>query len=242
VKDGVQRLSACGIDGLVIIGGNGSQRGALALAAKGVPVVGVASTIDNDLAGSDVTIGVDTALNVALEAVDRIKTTAASHRRAFLVEVMGRECGYLALMTGIAGGAEVVVLPEVLSDPEEIAKELWGAYERGKQHAIGVVAEGARWNVEALMKHFRETRAALGFELRATALGHIQRGGAPGAFDRILATRLGACAVEALAKGRSGVLIGLIGNRITETSLARVMTEPKPLDPAMIRLAGVLAQ
>ena len=179
------------IDGLIVIGGNGSQTGALLLSRAGFPVVGVASTIDNDLYGSEITIGVDTALNVALEAIDRLKITASSHQRAFLVEVMGRDCGYLALMAGIAGGAEAVVIPEVETDPERLADEIRAAYERGKAHAIIVVAEGARFNAERLSHYFREHQKRLGFELRVTTLGHVQRGGAPGAFDRLLATRLG---------------------------------------------------
>ena len=143
------------IDALIVIGGDGSQAGALALSQKGLPVVGIASTIDNDLCGSEITIGVDTALNVALEAIDRIKVTASSHERAFLVEVMGRNCGYLALISGIAGGAESIVLPETQSAPETIACELRGAYERGKAHAIVVVAEGACYNAEVAHALFR---------------------------------------------------------------------------------------
>src|SRR5207248_8977778 len=131
-------LEARGIDGLVVIGGNGSQSGALALAQMGLQVVGVASTIDNDLAGSDITIGVDTALNIALESIDRLKVTASSHRRAFLVEVMGRHCGYLALMTGIAGGAEDIVIPERECTPEVVVNGIHQAYERGKKHALVV--------------------------------------------------------------------------------------------------------
>ncbi len=132
------------VEALVVIGGSGSQTGAQALSQMGFPVVGVASTIDNDLYGSEITIGVDTALNIALEAIDRLKVTASSHHRAFLVEVMGRECGYLALMAGIAGGAEAVIIPEVETDPEAVATELRAAYERGKSHALVVVAEGAK--------------------------------------------------------------------------------------------------
>ena len=167
----------------VVIGGNGSQTGAFALSQMGVPVVGVASTIDNDLYGSDITIGVDTALNIALEAIDRLKTTASSHQRAFLVEVMGRHCGYLALMAGLTGGAEVVVIPEAELEPWAIAEEFRKAYQRGKAHAIGVVAEGARNNAAAMARHFAEHHDELGFDLRVTTLGHVQRGGAPGAFD-----------------------------------------------------------
>jgi 6-phosphofructokinase 1 len=156
------------VEGLIVIGGNGSQTGANALAQMGFPVIGIASMIDNDLYGSEVTIGVDTALNIALEAIDRLKVTASSHQRAFLVEVMGRDCGYLALMAGIAGGAEAVVIPEVETDPETIAAELRAAYERGKTNALVVVAEGAKYNAEAMAHYFAENRMRLGFDLRVT--------------------------------------------------------------------------
>src|SRR5438132_11287018 len=142
--------------------------------------------------------------SIALEAIDRLKTTASSHQRAFLVEVMGRNCCYLALAAGVAGGAEVVGIPEVEMSPDAMADELQAAYTRGKRHAIVVVAEGARWDALALARHFEKHRERIGFELRVTTLGHVQRGGAPGAFDRLLATRLGAAAVERLADGESG--------------------------------------
>jgi 6-phosphofructokinase 1 len=230
-----------GIEGLIVIGGNGSQTGAYALSQMGYPVVGIASTIDNDLYGSDVTIGVDTALNIALEAIDRLKVTASSHQRAFLVEVMGRNCGYLALMSGIAGGAETIVLPEVETKPETIAEELRSAYTRGKPHAIVVVAEGAEYNAEKLAHYFQENRESLGFELRVTTLGHVQRGGEPGAYDRLLATRLGAEATQRLADGEYGVLIGLVGGEIKATSLAEVAGKKKPLDMSLVALSKVLA-
>jgi 6-phosphofructokinase 1 len=234
-------LSRQAIDGLVIIGGNGSQAGAFALSQMGVPVVGVASTIDNDLYGSDITIGVDTALNIALEAIDRLKTTASSHQRAFLVEVMGRNCGYLALMAGLTGGAEVVVIPEAEMEPQEVADEFRKAYERGKAHAIGVVAEGARNNAAAMARHFAEHHDELGFDLRVTTLGHVQRGGAPGAFDRSLGTRLGAAAVDCLADARFGVLVGHVKGTVATTDLAEVAGASKPLDLELVALAGVLA-
>jgi 6-phosphofructokinase 1 len=230
------------IEALVVIGGNGSQAGAYALSEMGFPVVGVASTIDNDLCGTEISIGVDTALDVALEAIDRLKVTASSHQRAFLVEVMGRKCGYLALMAGIAGGAEVIIIPEVETDPEAVAAELRAAYERGKPHALGVVAEGARYNAEGLARFFEEHRKRLGFELRVTTLGHVQRGGAPGAFDRLLATRLGAAATEHLAQGEHGVLMGLLKGEIAATSLAEVVANKKPLDLRLLELARVLAK
>jgi 6-phosphofructokinase 1 len=238
----IRNLGERGVDALVVVGGDGSQTGALRLQEKGFQVVGCASTIDNDLSGAEITLGVDTALNVALEAIDRIKVTASSHERAFLVEVMGRNCGYLALTAGVAGGAECVLLPEVETAPDKVAHELRAAYERGKSHAIAVVAEGARYNAAALAKHFEEHRERIGFELRVVKLGHIQRGGTPGAFDRILGTRMGAAAVEYLEQSRFGVLMGLNRGEITATALQDVVGKKKPLDPKLLRLAGILAQ
>ena len=240
--EALRQLGAHGSDALVVIGGNGSQAGADHLSRMGFPVVGVASTIDNDLCGSEITIGVDTALNIALEAIDRLKVTASSHQRAFLVEVMGRDCGYLALAAAVAGGAEAVVIPEMEMDPETLAAELRGAYQRGKPHALVVVAEGAHYNAERLMRYFAEHRQRLGFELRATILGHVQRGGTPGAFDRLLATRFGAAAIERLAGGEKGVLVGLLRGQIATTPLAEVVANRKPLDLNLLELARVLAR
>jgi 6-phosphofructokinase 1 len=236
----IRNLNQFDIEGLVVIGGNGSQTGAHALHTLGFPVVGVASTIDNDLYGSDITIGVDTALNIALEAIDRLKITASSHQRAFLVEVMGRNCGYLAMMAAIAGGAEEMVLPELEVDPEVIAASLTEAYERGKAHAIIVVAEGARYNANKLDEYFKQHRERLGFDLRVTILGHVQRGGTPQAYDRILASRLGAGATDALARGETGVLVGMINSAVKTTPLDEVVGKPKKLDESLIELAKKL--
>ena len=236
----LRELNGQGIEGLAVIGGNGSQTGNYALHKLGFPTVGIASTIDNDLWGSDTTIGVDTALNIALESIDRLKTTASSHQRAFLIEVMGRNCGYLALMAAIAGGAEYVVLPEVETDPEKIAETLSSAYERGKSHAIIVVAEGAKYNATALDAYFTEHRERLGFDLRVTIIGHVQRGGNPGAVDRILASRLGAAAVQQLVSGNLGVLVGEVKGEIVCTPLEEVVNHPKPLDPEYLKLAEIL--
>jgi len=230
------------IDALVVIGGNGSQAGAHALSEMGYPVIGVASTIDNDLYGSDITIGVDTALDVAIQAIDRIKVTASSHERAFIVEVMGRECGYLALMAGIAGGADAIIIPEAEIDPESAATILRAAYERGKTHALIVVAEGAQCNADKLAHYFQEHRQRLGFELRVTILGHVQRGGTPGSFDRLLASRLGAAATDHLARGQYGILLGLIEDKVTATSLREVATKKKQLDLHLLELARILAK
>ncbi len=241
-KQALSNLAKHGIEALVVIGGNGSQTGANVLFEMGFPVVGISSTIDNDLYGAEITIGVDTALNIALEAIDRLKVTAASHKRAFLIEVMGRDCGYLALMSGIAGGAEAVVIPEVETTPEAVAAEITAAYERGKTHAIIVVAEGAAYDAEKLNAYFREHKAKLGFDLRMTTLGHVQRGGEPTAFDRILATRLGAAATECLQNGEYGVLVGLNKGQITTTPLATVAANKKLIDMKTFELAGILAK
>jgi len=238
----LRALNERDVEALVVIGGNGSQSGAAALSEMGFPVVGVASTIDNDLCGSDITIGVDTALNVALEAIDRLKVTASSHQRAFLIEVMGRGCGYLALMAAIAGGAEYVIIPEVETDPEEVAKELRAAYKRGKPHSLVVVAEGAKYNAARLADYFKENRERLGFELRVTTLGYVQRGGEPTAADRLLGTILGAAAVETLARGQTGVLMGQVKGAVAATPLAEVACGQKPLDTHLWELARVLAK
>lgn len=236
----LKMLAKHGVDGLVVIGGNGSQTGSAALHEHGFPVVGVASTIDNDLFGSDITIGVDTALNIALEAIDRLKTTASSHQRAFIIEVMGRGCGYLALMASIAGGAEAVVIPEVPTDPEMIARVICSAYERGKHHAIVVVAEGADYNAERLSHYFAKHQERLGFDIRTTTLGHVQRGGAPSAYDRILASRLGAGATAALSRGEYGVLVGMIRSEVVTTPLEEVIGHIKGVDMSLFELARIL--
>lgn len=238
----LDRLRMRDIEQLVVIGGDGSQAGACALSRRGLSVVGVASTIDNDLVGSDVTIGATTAIDVALESVDRLRVTASSHGRVFLVEVMGRECGYLAANVGIASGAEIIVVPESPSDPESIATDLNAAYERGKSHAIVVVAEGAQHNAEALAEYFGHHKARLGFDLRICRLGHVQRGGAPGVADRMLATRLGAAAIAQVDAGRTGVLVGIVGGQVVATPLGEVVGRRKGLDPALLQLARVLAQ
>jgi 6-phosphofructokinase 1 len=239
-RKGIRTLRQLGIDALVVIGGNGSQTGNYELHKLGFPVVGIASTIDNDLCGTEITIGVDTALNIALEAIDRLKVTASSHQRAFLLEVMGRKCGYIALMSGIAGGAEYILLPEIETDPEEVAESLRLAYEHGKAHAIIVVAEGAKYNADALIHYFEKHQDRLGFKIRATILGHVQRGGTPGAFDRILASRLGNGAVEAIDRDEYGVLVGLNKGVITTTPLEEIVGKTKDISMDMVRLAQIL--
>ena len=236
------QLQQRGVEALVVIGGNGTQTGAHDLSTLGFPVVGIASTIDNDLVGSEITIGVDTALNVALESIDRLRTTASSHNRGFLVEVMGRKCGYLALMLGIAGGAEAVVIPEAEIDPSKVAELIREAFARGKAHAFVVVAEGARNNAAVLGPYLRAHEGDLGIDVRTTTLGHVQRGGVPSAFDRILATRLGVGAVWHLARKKFGVLVGLDGNEVAGTPLEDVAGRTKPIDARLLEMARDLAQ
>jgi 6-phosphofructokinase 1 len=241
IQEAISVLKAQNVDGLIVIGGSGSQAGAAALAAQGFRVVGIPSTIDNDLCGTDISIGVDTALNVALEAIDRIKVTASSHHRAFLVEVMGRDCGYLALMAGIAGGAEAIIIPEAELDPETLADTLREAYQRGKAHAIAVIAEGAVFNAFKLESYFKNHQERLGFELRVITLGHIQRGGCPTAFDRLIGTRFGAAAVECLHRETHGVLVGMQKNAITSTPLLIGVGRRRGPDQSLFRLAEMLA-
>ncbi len=234
-------LHAAGATALVVVGGNGSQTGAYALEQMGFPVVGIASTIDNDLLGTDVTLGVDTAINIAVEAIDRLQTTAGSHRRAFLVEVMGRDCGYLALQAAIAGGAEAVAIPEVETHPERIEATLRQAHERGRRGGIVVVAEGAKYNAEALAAWFKADGAQLGYELRTITLGHVQRGGTPTAADRVLGSRLGAEAVRVLLEGQSGVLVGIQSGSLCTTPLGDIAGKTKTPDLSLLALAEALA-
>ena len=237
----LEQLRRRDINALIVIGGNGSQSGAHALALRGMNVLGVASTIDNDLLGTDVSIGTTTALDTAMEAIDRLRVTAASHRRVFLVEVMGRHSGYLAAVVAIAGGAEAIVVPELDMPPEAIAQQLQASRQRGKSHAIVVVAEGARHGVDALSNYFRDQRQQLGLDLRITRLGHVQRGGAPGVYDRMLATRLGAASIEALLAAQTGVLVGLRRGAIAMTPLSEIAGRTAPLDLQLLELAQGLA-
>ncbi len=237
----LENLCRRDVQALIVIGGNGSQAGSHELCEMGYPVMGVSSTIDNDLEGTDITIGVDTAINVAREAIDRLKVTAASHRRAFLVETMGRKCGYVALMAGIAGGAEVVVIPEREIPPEKVAQELRAAYERGKRDAVVVVAEGAKNNARKLYDCLSDS-SETGFALRVTILGHVQRGAKPTAADRLLATRLGEEAVRALLRDEREELVGIRGDEIVTTPLKEVVGRQKSIDLELFELANIMAQ
>ncbi len=204
------QLQKLRLEGLVIIGGDGSFRGGHVLDHElGLPVIGVPATIDNDIPGTDHSIGFDTALNIAIDAVDKIRDTATSHGRIFVVEVMGRSCGLLAIQCGIGCGAEEVLVPEIPYDLDEICRRIEKGYNRGKRHAIMIVAEGA-----ARASYITyEMKNRLQRPIRMMVLGHLQRGGSPSAFDRILATRLGNYATEQLFEGARGVMVGLVANK-----------------------------
>ncbi|HEX2912872.1 MAG TPA: 6-phosphofructokinase [Chloroflexia bacterium] len=236
--EAVRNLQSEGIEALIVIGGNGSLTGALELQKLGVPVVGLPGSIDNDLYGTDVAIGVDTCLNTILTAIDNIKDTASSHRRAFILEVMGRNSGYLAMMGALAGGAEVAVVPEIPIELSEIDTKLRAAFDRNKSHFIVIVAEGAALKTSQIHDYLCSHGA---HEVRVTILGHIQRGGAPTAFDRILATRLGSAAVETLLSGQSGVMMGLNGKQIEAVPLEDVVTRTKQTDYATYQLIKLLS-
>ncbi len=239
-RRGLRRLREHDIDGLIVIGGDGSLMGALALHNLGFPVVGMPGSIDNDIWGTNMAIGVDTALNTILDAIDRLRDTASSHERAFLIEVMGRNCGYLALMGGILGGAEITLIPERDMELDEVSARLEDAYLRGKNHAIAVIAEGAKYKITEVAK-FLETHN-VGFEVRITILGHIQRGGSPTAFDRLLATRMGVKAVECLSNGTYGVMVGLDGREISTVSLEDVTSKKRSANMEYYDLAEVLSR
>lgn len=227
------------IDALVVIGGDGSLAGALDLyQLENFRVMCLPATIDNDLYGTDMCIGVDTALNTVISAIDKIKDTASSHRRAFVIEVMGRNCGYLALMSGIAGGVEAVIVPEFPANLEEISIQLKRGYQRGKSHCIILVAEGAGdvYKIGKLMEDH------IGFKMRITVLGHLQRGGSPSAYDRILGSRLGFAAVEQLLKKQYFHMVGLSGNKTHTIPLTEVLGKKKTLRKSMYNLAAILAR
>lgn len=237
----VTQLSARDIDGLMVIGGNGSQSGSLALHRLGVPVVGVASTIDNDLAVVDTTIGVDTALNTAVEAVDRLRDTASSHHRAFIVEVMGRHSGYLATMIALASGAEQLLIPEMPQTIDAVLAGIRESYAAGKSHCIIIVAEGSSLTAATLHDEIRARHAEV-FETRLVVLGHTQRGGTPTVFDRLLGTRLGAGAVEALLAGETGVVAGLAEGSVHRIPLADAIQPCVKVNDQLYRLAATLAR
>jgi len=235
----VRRLAQSGVEALVVIGGGGSLAGALSLSERDVTTVGIPATIDNDIPGTELSIGVDTAVNTAVEAIDRIRGTAISHNRAHLLEVMGRGCGYLALMSAIGGGAEAVLVPEFEFRPDDLIGAIEGAYQGGRSHFIVVVAEGAEPSAERLREYINDAEGAFAADL--TSVGHIQSGGDPSAYDRILAARLGAAAVAAVDDGASGVMVGADGQGVVRTPLEEVVGNDRPLDPNLYRLAHVLS-
>lgn len=237
---GARTLERHGIEGLIVIGGDGSFRGAQLLQEEhGIRVVGIPATIDNDINGTDVSIGFNTALDVALDAVDRLRDTAASHDRLFLIEVMGRRAGHIALSVGVAGGAEVIVVPEAPLPAEEVVRLLLKAEERGKTSSIVVVAEGAYAGGAAWLQ--KEIEASCGYDVRTVILGHTQRGGSPNARDRVLASRLGFHAVHTLAAGQGGVMVGTDRRDIVKIPLKELELHPKDIDRELLEVAYVLA-
>lgn len=239
-REAIRKINEAGIDGLVIIGGEGSMHGAYAISQQGVRVVGIPASIDNDIWGTNMAIGVDTALNTIMEAVDKLRDTASSHNRAFLVETMGRGCGYLAVMAGIVCGAEMVLIPEVETKVEEVIAAVEDAYRRGKAHAIILVAEGAAIKIQELARAIDE--ADVGFKTRITILGHIQRGGSPTAYDRLLASRMGVKAVEALLASEHGVMVGLKGRMMETVPLSQVIEHQRAINMEHYHMARILAK
>jgi 6-phosphofructokinase 1 len=239
-RRGLRRLNEHGIDAMVVIGGDGSLRGALTLHRLGFPVIGVPGSIDNDIYGTNMSIGVDTALNTILDAIDKLRDTAASHERCFLLEVMGRNCGYLATMGGILGGAEFIMIPEHPTTLEEIGKHLEATYLKGKSHAMGVIAEGATPKIHEIAEYLSQHQ--IGFEVRVTVLGHVVRGGKPSAFDRLLATRMGVKAVELLLDGQTGLMVGLQGRDIGTVTLEDATTKMREVGDEYIQMADILAR
>ena len=243
-KEGVRKaneiLQREGIEGLITIGGDGTFRGAVALAEAGnVKVIGIPGTIDNDVYGTDDTIGFDTALNTALDAIDKIRDTAGALNRLFFVEVMGKSRGFIALEVGIAGGAEDILIPESETNTEELVLDIGRCFERGKQSSIVIVAEGD--DAGGAFSIAQQVWERLKLEYRVCVLGHVQRGGSPTARDRVLASKLGAAAVDALVNGKAGYMVGESKGDIAFTPLRDTWEKKKELDSNLLRLAKVLA-
>ncbi len=233
-----EQLKAAGIDGLVVIGGEGSFTGAKFLHEEhGIPIVGIPGTIDNDISQTDMCVGVDTCLNTVVDAIQNLKDTATSHERAFIVEVMGRSSGYIALCAALATGSEAAIVPEVPIDWDKLASRLLEERKRGKINCIIVVAEGAGGAFHVA----KNLQDRIGYETRVTILGHIQRGGSPTAFDRILATRMGAEAVKALLEGKSCHMMALQFGKIVPVPMEQVLKEKKTLDMTLYQLAHLLS-
>ncbi|MBS4216862.1 6-phosphofructokinase [Bacillus sp. FJAT-49711] len=236
-QKGIEQLKKFGIDALVVIGGDGSFMGAKALTEQGFPCIGVPATIDNDIAGTQFTIGFDTALNTVLDAIDRIRDTASSHERTFIIEVMGRDAGDIALWSGLAGGAETILVPEEKYDMENIAERLRSGQKRGKKHSIIIVAEG----VMGATEFAEELKKSIDIETRVSVLGHIQRGGTPTGFDRVLASRLGARAVELLMEGKGGRTVGIEKDKIIDNDILSALEQPRTFSQDMYDLSQVLS-
>jgi len=237
VNEAYARLKEYDIDALVVIGGDGSFRGAWRLHEIGFPVAGIPGTIDNDIAGTDYTIGFDTACNTALEAVQKLRDTASSHDRLFIVEVMGRSAGFLALEVGVASGAEYVLVPEVPFKIEDLCEKLRYARQRGKTHSMIILAEGVM-SAGELASQLKDTG---GYEARITVLGHIQRGGAPSSFDAVLASRMGAAAVNSLIEGQRGFMVGYVNGKIVTPPMSTAWEEKRLLNAEMMELVDCLS-
>ncbi|NLI15344.1 MAG: 6-phosphofructokinase [candidate division Zixibacteria bacterium] len=237
-KEAINNLVKNECDALIVIGGDGSFHGAQALAGRGLDVIGIPGSIDNDIYGSDMSLGVDTAMNNIIEAVDKIKDTASSHERTFIIETMGRGSGYLALMSAIATGAEAAIIPEVKYDLEKIAARIKERYKQGKVSNIIIVAEGASTAYQVA----RQLSKIAGIVSKITVLGHLQRGGSPSGYDRTLASRLGSAAVLKLLEGYSGCMVGLVKGEIKVTTFENVFNNKRELGPRMIELAEVLGK
>ncbi|KYG91526.1 6-phosphofructokinase [Metasolibacillus sp. FSL H7-0170] len=233
----IEHLRAEGIEGLVVIGGDGSYRGAMSLTDKGFPCVGIPGTIDNDIPGTEYTIGFDTALNTAVEAIDKIRDTATSHENTFIVEVMGRNAGDIALWTGLAAGAESVLIPEEEFNLEDIIARLERSAARGKRHSIIIVAEG----VMPGHKLGKILEQRTGVQIRVSVLGHMQRGGAPSARDRVLAGRLGARAVELLLEEKGGRAVGIRNHAIVDYDLKEAYENKHMADVSLYTLSKELS-
>ncbi|PKG24996.1 6-phosphofructokinase [Niallia nealsonii] len=236
-QKGIEQLKKHNIDGLVVIGGDGSYMGAKALTEQGYPCVGVPGTIDNDIPGTEFTIGFDTALNTVIDAIDKIRDTATSHERTFIIEVMGRNAGDIALWAGLAGGAETILIPEEIYNLEEIITRLKKGSERGKKHSIIVVAEGVNSGVEI----GRQIEENTDFDTRVSVLGHMQRGGSPTAADRVLASRLGAYAVELLVEGKGGRAVGIEKNNLVDYDIIEALGRKHTIDNNLYQLSKELS-
>ncbi len=236
-----EQLEKRGIEGLIAIGGDGTFTGAnLFYEEHGIPVVGAPGTIDNDLFGSDYTIGFDTAVNTALDAIDKIRDTASSHDRVFFIEVMGRHSGYIAIQSGIGGGAELVMVPEISTTIQDVIDTLRKGRDSQKTSHIVIVAEGeTQGNAHEIAGKVRAELPEL--DIRVSTLGHIQRGGIPTSFDRILASRLGMAAVEGLVNGQKNVMVGVVDDQITYTSFKIAISKTKPINEDLLRLVNVLS-